>query len=100
MNLFHRAVHLLLRFLIFLVPITALLVLGFAAFSFISTQLADTPQPPKVALVRPASEQGIDLSPATIELRLIGLYLRMQQQVIDTPAGADATLRPFKIALG
>ena len=100
MNLFHRAVHLLLRFLIFLVPITALLVLGFAAFSFISTQLADTPQPPQVALVRPASEQGIDLSPATIELRLIGLYLRMQQQVIDTPAGADATLRPFKIALG
>lgn len=100
MNLFHRAVHLLLRFLIFLVPITALLVLGFAAFSFISTQLADTPQPPKVALVRPASEQGIDLSPATIELRLICLYLRMQQQVIDTPAGADATLRPFKIALG
>jgi UPF0755 protein len=100
LNLFHRAVHLLLRFLIFLVPITALLVLGFAAFSFISTQLADTPQPPKVALVRPASEQGIDLSPATIELRLIGLYLRMQQQVIDTPAGADATLRPFKIALG
>jgi UPF0755 protein len=100
LNLFHRAVHLLLRFLIFLVPITALLVLGFAAFSFISTQLADTPQPPQVALVRPASEQGIDLSPATIELRLIGLYLRMQQQVIDTPAGADATLRPFKIALG
>ncbi len=100
MNTFHRAVCFLLRFLIFLVPITALLVLGFAAFSFISTQLADAPQPPQVALIRPASEQGIDLSPATIELRLIGLYLRLQQQVIETPAGADDTLRPFKIAVG
>ncbi len=100
MNTFHRAVCFLLRFLIFLVPITALLVLGFAAFSFISTQLVDAPQPPQVALIRPASEQGIDLSPATIELRLIGLYLRLQQQVIETPAGADDTLRPFKIAVG
>ncbi len=100
MNTFHRAVHTLLRFLLFLVPITALLVLGFVAVSFIAAQLADVPQPTRVALVRPASEQPLNLTPATLERRLIGIYLRLQSQAVETPAGADATLRPFKIASG
>ena len=100
MSFIQRATHFLLRFALFLAPVTALAVLGFVVFSFISAQLADAPRPPAVALLKPASEQGIDLSPQAIELRLLGLYLRLQSQALETPAGGDATLRPFKITPG
>jgi UPF0755 protein len=82
----HRALHLLLRFLLFLVPITALAVMGFVGVSFVSAQLQDVPAPAQVALLRPASEQPLDLQPATIEQRVVGLYLQTQQATIDTPA--------------
>jgi UPF0755 protein len=90
----------LLRTLIFLTPVMALLVAGYTAVSFIQAQLADTPRPSQVTLIRPASEQPLDLSPATLELRVIGLYLRLQAQTIEAPASSDSTLRPFKISSG
>jgi len=97
---FQRVVHFLLRLLVFLVPITALGLLGFVAFSFISAQLHDVPEQPKVALIRSAADQPLDLSPATLELRLLGFYLRLQTQALDAPAGADTTLHSFTIAPG
>jgi UPF0755 protein len=95
-----RAMHVFLRFLVFLVPLTALFVVGFAGFSFVSAQLNDVPQAPQVALLRPASEAPLDLSPATLETRLLGLYLRMQNQILETPAGADATPVTFDVSVG
>jgi UPF0755 protein len=90
----------LLRLLLFLVPLVALALLGFVAVSFVSAQLGDVPEPPRVALIRPTSEQTLNLSPDALELRLVGLYLRMQDQVVQTPAGADKSLRPFSIEQG
>ncbi len=100
MQTLQRITHALLRFLLFLVPITALLVLGFVIVSFVGAQLADAPQGEKVALLRPTTEQPLNLSPANLELRLVGFYLRLQNQALQTPAGSDATLRPFKIVSG
>lgn len=100
MRFFHRAVTGLLRFALFLVPITALLVLGFVLVSFVEAQLQDIPEPPRVALVKPTSEQPLDLRPETLELRLLGLYLRLQGTAIDATASVDAALQPFKVASG
>lgn len=100
MRFFHAAVGGLLRFALFLTPLIALGVLGFVLVSFVAAQLADTPQPPAVALIKPTSEQPLDLRPETLELRLLGLYLRMQGAAVDAIASSDETLRPFKIALG
>ncbi len=86
--------------MIFLVPLTALGILGFVGVSFISAQLADVPAPPQVALLRPASEQPLDLRPETLELRALGIYLRLQAQALETPAGADGELRWFEIEPG
>ncbi len=94
------AAHFVLRFLMFLVPVLTLVVLGFVAVSFVSAQLADPPPQPKVALLKPASEQPMNLSPDALELRILGLYLQMQRQTIETPAGTDSALRPFTIAPG
>jgi UPF0755 protein len=99
-RILQRAVHILLRFLLFLVPITALVVLGFAGYSFVSAQLADVPQAPEVALLKPAVEQPLDLSPAMLETRLTGIYLRFQNQALTSAAGLDSTLRPFSISQG
>jgi UPF0755 protein len=95
-----RVTHTLLRFLLFLVPITALAVLGFVAVSVISAQLNDVPQPSQVALVRPAAERPLDLSPAALETRLLGLYLRLQATALETPASTDEMLQPFTIKPG
>ncbi len=100
MRFFHSAVRGLLRFALFLVPVMALGALGFVLVSFVEAQLDDAPQPPKVALIKPTSEQPLDLRPETLELRLLGLYLRMQGSAVDATASSDETLRPFKIALG
>lgn len=100
MRLFHRAVQFLLRFALFLAPLTALAVLGFVLVSFVSAQLEDAPQQPRIALIKPTSEQPLDLRPETLELRLLGLYLRLQGPALDATASGDETLRPFKIALG
>jgi UPF0755 protein len=97
---FHGAVTALLRFALFLVPIAALLALGFVLISFVEAQRDEKPQPPRVAFLKPTSEQPLDLRPETLELRLLSLYLRMQGSAIDAVASSDATLRPFKIALG
>ena len=96
----HRALHLLLRFLLFLVPLTALAVLGFVGVSFVSAQLQDVPAPAQVALLRPASEQPLDLQPATIEQRVVGLYLRTQEAVIDTAASSVDKPGTFTIDSG
>ncbi len=96
----HRALHLLLRFLLFLVPLTALAVLGFVGVSFVSAQLKDVPEPSKVALLRPASEQPLDLQPATIEQRVVGLYLKTQQAALDTPASSQDARKIFTIDSG
>lgn len=96
----HRALNLILRFMLFLVPLTALFVLGFVTVSFVSAQLEDVPQPSQVALLEPASEQPLDLSPETIEKRVVGLYLRTQEATLDTPASADASPRIFTIESG
>jgi len=41
-----RVLHLFLRFLLFMVPLTALVVLGFVVVSFVSAQLEDVPAAP------------------------------------------------------
>lgn len=96
----HRALHLILRFLLFLVSLTALAVAGFVGVSFVSAQLDDPPSAPQVALLRPASEQPLDLQPATIERRIIGLYLTTQQGAIDTPASDTDAPQIFTIESG
>lgn len=96
----HRAFHLLLRFLLFLVPLAALALLGFVGVSFVSAQLKDIPEPSKIALLRPASERPLDLQPATIEQRVVGLYLKTQQATIDTPASAQDARKIFTINSG
>lgn len=100
MKIFHRAVHGLLRLAVFLTALTALLVLGFVLVSFVEAQLADPPQPPQVALIKPTAEQPLDLRPETLEVRLLALYLRLQGSAVEATASDDETLRPFKIALG
>lgn len=95
-----RVLFFCLRLLLFLVPITALAALAFVVISFVDAQLNDVPQAPSVTLLRPASEQPLDLRPETLELRALGLYLRLQEQTLEAPAGADATLELFEIALG
>ncbi len=100
MKFFHRVVHGLLRFALFLTPITALAVLGFVLVSFVAAQLEDAPRPPQVALVKPTAEQPLDLRPETLELRLLEIYLRLQGSALEATAGDDATPRPFKVALG
>lgn len=100
MKFFHRAVHGLLRLALFLVPVLALGVLGFVLVSFVEAQLADVPQPPQVALLKPTAEQPLDLRPETLELRLLAFYLRLQAAALEATAGDDPTPRPFKIAPG
>ncbi len=78
-----RVLHLFLRFLLFLVPFTALFVLGFVVVSFVSAQLENVPAAPEVVLLQPASEQPLDISPETIERRVMALYLRTQQAVLE-----------------
>lgn len=95
-----RALNLILRFMLFLVPLTALFVLGFVTVSFVSAQLEDVPQPPQVALLEPASEQPLDLRPEMVERRAMGLYLQTQQGVIDTPASTEDKPRFFTIESG
>lgn len=86
--------------MLFLVPVLALAVLGFVLVSFVSAQLQDVPEPPKVALLRPASEQPLDLRPETLELRALGVYLRLQEEALAQPAGNDSELQPFTIESG
>ena len=59
-----------------------------------------SPGDAKVALLRPTSEQPLELSPETLELRVLGFYLRMQAPVIEAAASADATPRLFEIQPG
>jgi UPF0755 protein len=92
--------HSLLRLMLFLVPLGALALLGFIAVSFVSAELGDVPAPPRVALIKPLSEQPLNLSPDALELRVLGLYLRMQDQIIQTPASSDSSPRPFSIEQG
>lgn len=98
--MFQRVVNLLLRFMLFLVPLTALAVLGFVAASFVSAQMADVPVAPKVALLDAAADQPINLSPESIERRVIDLYLRTQGDQINTPLDATAEVRIFTIESG
>lgn len=98
--MFQRVVDLLLRFLLFLVPLTALAVLGFVAVSFVSAQMADVPVTPKVALLRASTDQPINLSPETIEQRVFDLYLRTQQEQINAPLDTTAGTRIFTIESG
>ncbi len=98
--MFQRLVHFALRLMLFLVPVLALAVLGFVLVSFVSAQLQDVPEPPKVALLRPASEQPLDLRPETLELRALGVYLRLQEEALAQPAGGDDELQPFTIESG
>jgi UPF0755 protein len=95
-----RFVRFLLRFLLFLVPLTALAILAFVVVSFVGAQLEDVPEPPKVALLRGASDQPLDLRPETLERSVMGLYLRLQTTALDTPAGTDGRLERFLIEPG
>ena len=95
-----RFVRFLLRFLLFLVPLTALAILAFVVISFVGAQLADVPEPPKVALLRGASDQPLDLRPETLERSAMGLYLRLQTTALETPAGTNGGLERFLIEPG
>jgi len=100
MRILQWGAHFLLRLLLFLVPLAALALLGFVAVSFVSAQLSDLPEQPRVALIKPTAEQSLSLSPDALELRLLGFYLRMQDQLVQTPASTDSSLRPFSIEQG
>jgi UPF0755 protein len=95
-----RALHFLVRFLLFLVPLLALALLGFTAFGFVAAQRDETPRSPKVALLRPSSERPLEFSPDNIELRLLGLYLRLQAPSVEAVAGSDETARLFTVEQG
>lgn len=96
----HRIINFLLRFMLFLVPITALAVAGFVGVSLVSAQLRDVPAAPRVALLRPAAEEMPALQPESLERGAIGLYLRLQDQALKTPAGTDTRPRRFSIKPG
>lgn len=98
--MFQRTIHFLLRFLLFLVPITALGILGFVAVSFVSAQLEDVPQASRFRFLLPASEQPVELRPETLERSAYGLYLRLQADALEAPAGSDDKLRWFTIESG
>ncbi|MGQ9766709.1 MAG: hypothetical protein ACUVSS_05165, partial [Anaerolineae bacterium] len=72
----HRIINFLLRFMLFLVPITALAVAGFVGVSLVSAQLRDVPAASRVALLRPAAEELPALQPESLERGALGLYLR------------------------
>ena len=95
-----RFIRFLLRFLLFLVPLTALAALVFVVVSFVGAQLADVPETPKVALLRAASDQPLNLRPETVEQRALGFYLQLQTTALETPAGANGTLEHFLIQPG
>lgn len=98
--MFQRIVHFILRFLLFLAPLTALGILGFVAVSFVSAQMDDVPQASRVTFLLPASEQPLDLRPETVEKSATGLYLRLQAAALETPAGTDSRPRRFSIKPG
>lgn len=99
--MFHRIVAFLLRFMLFLVSITALAVMGFVTVSLVSAQLQDVPTVPQVALLRPTAEELPELRPESLERGAIGLYLRLQDQVLKTPASAtDTRPRRFTVKPG
>jgi peptidoglycan lytic transglycosylase G len=100
MRIVQWGAHFLLRLLLFLVPLAAMALMGFVAVSFVSAQLSDLPAQPRVALLKPSAEQSLNLSPDALELRLLGFYLRMQDQLVQSPASTDDSLRPFSIELG
>ena len=95
-----RFARFLLRFLLFLVPLTALAIMAFVVISFVGAQVEDVPEPPKVALLRGASDQPLDLRPETLERSAMGLYLRLQTTALETPAGTNGTLERFLIEPG
>jgi UPF0755 protein len=95
-----RAFHALFRIIILSIPVAAVAVAGVASYSFVSAQLADTPQTPQANLLRPAAEQPFDLSPAALQTRLTGLYLQWEGGALNTPAGENGTLQAFHIAPG
>ncbi len=99
--MFHRIIAFLLRFMLFLVPITALGVMGFVAVSLVSAQLQDVPAAPQVALLRPTAEELPELRPESLERGAIGIYLRFQDQALKTPANAaDTRPRRFTVKPG
>ena len=100
MRIVQWGAHFLLRLLLFLVPLAAMALMGFVAISFVSAQLSDFPEQPRVALIKPTAEQSLSLSPDALELRLLGFYLRMQDQLVQSPASTDDSLRPFSIEQG
>ncbi len=100
MRIIQRILHFILRGLVFLVPFAALALVGFIMVSFVQAQWNDTPETPQVALLRPTSEQPLELSPETLEQRVLGLYLRMQSPLVEAAASADDTPRLFEINSG
>jgi UPF0755 protein len=100
MSTIQRILHFVLRGLVFLVPFAALALLGFIAVSLVQAQWKETPETPRVVLLRPTSEQPLELSPETLELRVLGFYLRMQAPAIEASVSADETSRLFEIQPG
>lgn len=95
-----RFLRFVLRFLLFLVPLTALAILVFVVLSFVGAQLDDVPETPKVALLRAASDQPLTLRPETLERSAMGMYLRLQTAALEAPAGTDGALAHFLIEPG
>jgi UPF0755 protein len=85
---------------LFVVPLAALGVLAFVAYSFVGSQLADVPVPPRSTLLRPEAERPLELSPDSIEQRVLGAYLRLQASEMSRPAGEDQSKRLFTIEPG
>jgi hypothetical protein len=64
-NTNQRTVRVLLRVLLFLVPVMALVVLGFAGVSFLTAQLSDLPQGTQTEMLKPAAEKPAGERPRT-----------------------------------
>lgn len=100
MSTIQRALHFILRLLLFLVPLAALAFLGFVGVSFISAQWDEAPETSTVALLRPTSEQPLEISPETLELRVLGLYLQTRASAIEGSVSSDVTTKLFEILPG
>ena len=84
----------ILRFLVFLLALTALLsvLVGGGLYLWSSLQHKEELDSDWLS--------DADFSPSSIERMVMGLYLRYRQDDIDRPAGDDDTLVPFSIEQG
>jgi UPF0755 protein len=84
----------LVRFVIFIIAITAIVVILGAGYWAFSNQSSET-----AAAISVGTTSGLR-SPENIEDFFVGLYLQSQAELINTPVSADPSPVPFTVAVG